>query len=58
MFLGFYENDEYQHECTGSVITENAIITAAHCTTQHKGYNFSYRFAASKYLLTVNIVVQ
>ena len=30
--VGYYEDDEYQHECTGSVITKNIVITAAHCT--------------------------
>ena len=29
--IGYYEDKEYQHECTGSIVTENIIITAAHC---------------------------
>ena len=30
--IGYYEDYEYQHECTGSIITDNIVITAAHCT--------------------------
>ena len=34
--VGYYEDDEYQHECTGSVITKNIVITAAHCTFENE----------------------
>ena len=35
--IGYYENDKYQHDCTGSIVTENIVITAAHCTHEDKG---------------------
>ena len=34
--IGYYEDGEYLHECTGSVITENIVITAAHCTHNNR----------------------
>ena len=34
--IGFYEDNQYQHECTGSLITENIVITAAHCTFDYE----------------------
>ena len=29
--MGAYVNDEFVHECTGTIISENVVITTAHC---------------------------
>ena len=31
---GYYEKEEYVHTCTGTIITDVIVITAAHCTTE------------------------
>ena len=36
--LGRTVEGEYRHLCTGSIIAENVVITAAHCTT-HPDFN-------------------
>ena len=33
--IGYYEDGEYQHECTGSILTPSIIITAAHCVVDN-----------------------
>ena len=32
--LGYKKDEEYIHQCTGSIITESIVITAAHCTLE------------------------
>ena len=29
--LGRHEEDDYQHECTGAILTKRIVITAGHC---------------------------
>ena len=34
-YSGYYENGEYQHDCTGTILTPTIVITAAHCTIEN-----------------------
>ena len=39
--IGYYNEDKdgaFQHGCTGSVIAERVILTAAHCTLRKEPY--------------------
>ena len=29
--LGFHDDDDYHHQCTGSILTKKAVLSAAHC---------------------------
>ena len=31
LFAGFHEAGDYEHVCTGAILSSNIIITAAHC---------------------------
>ena len=39
--MGIYEDDEYQVKCTGSLLTPDILVTAAHCL-RHEGRLYSF----------------
>ena len=35
--MGIYDDDEYKVKCTGTLVTPEILVTAAHCLSQYEG---------------------
>ena len=39
--IGYHDDEDYHHQCTGSILTKKVILSAAHCFID-TGYDSSY----------------